>query len=434
MKIVISTSAPTEPKDRHFEPSRCARTDQAKALVADVLKQVQNYEKHLRLRKRARKAKDQLTFERQIESLVCDMAYQEIANPSGFINLSLSKRVLGMKDRYKSKVLCETLPDLIRSLSSRELEFAVMELGIHNTFVPSFSKQTTVRAGKMLTRRIHERGLALLDFSINNHDGELIKLKDVKSSDYWKKDKAKLMAYEDTEVTIRYREEMVAINAYLAAADIEVYVDSSQTKTYDTTDRRMSRTFNRASFEEGGRLYGGFWQPMKSEDREDVILINGDNVVCLDYGQIVVRILYGLAGATLHCDDAYTIPGLEDYRAGIKLVMNIMFNVSSMPTQKPKDSKYLLPRHMTMAQIIRIITDYHSEIAPYFFTNRGLHVQFLESRILITLLGKLRDLGIVALPVHDAVIVSVEDSVKAEQVMLSVFLEATGVQGTVSCD
>jgi len=432
MNIASITTAPTATRDRHFEPSRCAKSNQAKAMVADILKQVQNYEKHAKLRQRTRKAKDQLTFERQIESLVCDMAYQEIANPSGFINLPLSKSILGKKDRYKSRVLCETLPDIIRRLSSREMEFAVMELGAKNPWVPSLSKQTTIKAGKRLIDRIHERCLVLLDFGIDNYDGELIKLKSSKTSDFWSK--GKLMAYNDTETTIRYREEMEAINAYIAAADIEVYGDSSHVKTYDANNRRLTRTFNRGSFEEGGRLYGGFWQAMKSEDRSDVILINGDNVVCLDYGQIAIRILYGLVGATLYCDDAYTIPGLEGYREGVKMVINTMFNVNSIPVQKPRGSKNLLPRHMTMTDIIRLISDYHSQIAPFFFSNRGLYVQFLESQILITLLTKLRDLGIVALPVHDAVIVSVEDSKQTEQVMLKVFLEATGIQGTVSYD
>ena len=57
---------PNKPKlkDRPFNAWRVPRSDSTQRVINDVLNQLQNYEKHLRLRKRKRKASDQETFEK----------------------------------------------------------------------------------------------------------------------------------------------------------------------------------------------------------------------------------------------------------------------------------------------------------------------------------------------------------------------------------
>jgi hypothetical protein len=55
-----------------------------------------------------------------------------------------------------------------------------------------------------------------------------------------------------------------------------------------------------------------------------------------------------------------------------------------------------------------------------------------ESDILVDVLEALRSVGIVALPIHDAVVVRDDNSDKAKAVMKQVFREHTGITPDVS--
>ena len=54
----------------------------------------------------------------------------------------------------------------------------------------------------------------------------------------------------------------------------------------NTQDRYLKRIFNNSDFAQGGRLYGGFWQSMSSQERQEHVEIDEDSVVELDYGQM----------------------------------------------------------------------------------------------------------------------------------------------------
>ena len=58
---------------RAFNPFLRAGTDKMKDLIGEVQKQVEGYEHFYKLRKRARRAVDQATFERTLEAIVCDL-------------------------------------------------------------------------------------------------------------------------------------------------------------------------------------------------------------------------------------------------------------------------------------------------------------------------------------------------------------------------
>ena len=101
---------------------------------------------------------------------------------------------------------------------------------------------------------------------------------------------AKYQEYEDDETTLALRQQMTGINAWLSTADI-----TCSNPQVDPAHRRLRRIFNNSDFTQGGRLYGGFWQAMSSDERQEHILIEGDWCVELDYGQMSLAILYGRA-------------------------------------------------------------------------------------------------------------------------------------------
>ncbi len=133
------------PKDRPFNGFRIAKTDQARALVFDVVHQLQKYEEIFNVRQRARKPKDQRTFEHQVEALVCDLAYREITKPGAWLTVSSSHTKLGLADRYRAAVLGRTLPAVVELMTTPEMGFVERVVGYMNFNDPKANRQT-VRA------------------------------------------------------------------------------------------------------------------------------------------------------------------------------------------------------------------------------------------------------------------------------------------------
>ena len=97
----------------------------------------------------------------------------------------------------------------------------------------------------------------------------------------------RIKSIEDDEATLALRQQMTDINAWLARADI-----TCSHPQVDPAQRRLRRIFNNSDFAQGGRLYGGFWQPCPRMKRQEHILIEGDCCVELDYGQMSLLLLY----------------------------------------------------------------------------------------------------------------------------------------------
>ena len=259
-------------------------------------------------------------------------------------------------------------------------------------------------------------------------DGEVIILKRSKS-DHW--DDGGRMDYVDDATINAYRQEIVAINEWLAQADISFDEYYEGHDVVDYTDRHLVRVFNNGSFEQGGRLFGGFWQPLPKKIRRAGITINGEDVVILDYSQMAPRILYGLEGATPPQDDAYQLPGLEDYRPGVKKVFNAAL-YSQVPLKRlPSGTGSLFPKRLGISRVMDSLQEVHAPVAHHLFTGIGYHLMFHESEILIDVLLSLMEQGVVGLPVHDAVVVPLSKKQVTKSIMESVFKQHTGIEGAV---
>lgn len=424
----LRTEEPEQTQDRPFNGFRIARTKAAHDVVVDVRRQVESYEMH-RIRSRKRRPKDQVTFQRQLEALVCDLAHREITTPGAWLAVSFSKQVLGRKDRYRSAALTETLPSVVQHMSSPEMEFLEMKKGLRNPFDPTLSRQTVIRAGKRLSDRINEHRLVLDDFGLDKTQ-EIIILKNTKE-DLW--DTGEWLQYDDTEQTMAYRNELARINDWIEQADID-YVPHYETNTViDTNDRRLRRYFNNNCFEHGGRLFGGFWQHMTRNMRQGIV-IDGMETITLDYGQMIARVLYGQAGVPFTLDDAYCVPGLEGYRTGVKKVFSAMLYADHSLTRMPQGCRDLFPLKLSYADVAEKIRQFHHPVSEFLYAGIGPRLTYQESKVLILVLAKLIERGITALPIHDAVIVAKGHKDTTIQIMLESFKDVTGVDGLVSLD
>ena len=149
-------------KARAFNPFLCAKTDKLLELIAEVQTQMSGYEAFHQTRKRARRANDQVTFERTVEAILCDLCAVILeATDHDSVHLPLSNKTLRTKSRYKGTALGKTLPDILKIMAAPEMDFVVLEKG-HSTFkivdddlnvAFAGGRQTILRAGPKLLSR-----------------------------------------------------------------------------------------------------------------------------------------------------------------------------------------------------------------------------------------------------------------------------------------
>ena len=423
-----------ENKARAFTPHLCAASAKMKKLIEEVQAQIEGYEDHYQTRKRARRRADQLTFERTVEAILCDLCRCELEPQCDAVYLPLSNKVLRKKSRYKGVAQGKTLPDILKVMCAEEMDFLGMKKGrstfkiINDEMNMAFAGgiQTTLWAGPKLLSRIERFGIALSDIG-HDPEEEVIVLRKPKRTD---KAPPETQEYSDTQETVSVRQSMREINAWLAEADIGCDLDGVPVQ-----DRRLRRIFNNSDFSQGGRLYGGFWQRLTSEQRQEHILIDGDWCVELDYGQMSLAILYGLVGKALPAGDLYDLAdhGIPtEHRKGIKKCIQAVINTDKPPTRAPKGVRKHLPGKYSMGEVLRAVEKKHPEIYPLMTSGMGMQLFRKESDILVDVLLALKKRGIVALPIHDAVVVMDDKQQETTDIMKKVFRDHTGVIPDIS--
>ena len=232
-------------------------------------------------------------------------------------------------------------------------------------------------------------------------------------------DKGKLIPYKDTDLTRQYREQVCTINQWLSNANI-----TASGGDLDARNRHLRRNFNNGRFDQGGRLYGGFWQGMQKKDRFSYIQVDNCPIVELDYGQMFLRLSYGMADKAAPEGDLYSIPALNERgatRQGIKEVINAwMFNTKP-PSRLPQGTREHFDKKLHFADIREGILEYHKDVAHLFFRDTGMQLMFLESNILVTNMLALIERRITSLPIHDALLVPSMHKDVARRVMLDTF-------------
>jgi hypothetical protein len=418
---------------RLFNPWRCSSNKNSRLLVSEVIKKFLQVEIKKNLRRRKRKPEDHKRFLKAIEAIICDLIHNHLSDQISGIAISRSNRVLSRTSRYKNEVLNKTIPYLLDVLVLPELQMLEQVVGCINYFYPekNGNLRTVVKAGKHLVHLIQKYHVELEDLGLS--DGEETIILKREKNDLW--DHGGALEYKDNDLTNLYRHKMSLINQWIRNADLNYMVpfNEKDKHNYDLDSRLLKRYFTRGSFKSGGRLFGGFWQQLKKVDREN-LMIEGENIVVLDYSQMSPKILYGHCGLVPEMGDCYHIKGYEYCRKGIKKVFNAMTFSNEPMTRFPKGINSLFPVKTRFKDVSDAIENEHSGIGHMFYTGIGHYLQFLESQILVEVLLKLIDNGITALPVHDAVFVGWTHVYKSTQVMEQVFLDMTNVPSVVKVE
>jgi len=211
-------------KARAFNPFLCAKTDKLMTLIAEVQTQMSGYEAYYGTRKRARRPADQVTYDRTVEAILCDLCAVELGSENDSIHLPLSNKVLRTKSRYKGTALGKTLPDILKVMSEPEMSFVFVEKG-HSTFkivdddlnvAFAGGQQTILKAGPKLLSRIKRFSITRDDLGHAPEEEVLI----LRAPKRHSNSNAEYQEYEDDEATLALRQQMTSINDWLDTADI----------------------------------------------------------------------------------------------------------------------------------------------------------------------------------------------------------------------
>jgi hypothetical protein len=285
-------------------------------------------------------------------------------------------------------------------------------------------RRTTISARKPLLTQWDIYHVHSLDHVLEMTDQqEVVLLKKDESST--------LVEYEDTAHTIKKRTQMQLINSMLADAGELLAPESLKALAgkVDHRQRFLQRRFTYGDVElkSGGRLWGGFWQTMPKAQRPHVLRIRGERTVELDFACVMLALAYIYAGAIPpqgafpgDGGDLYTIPGIDpESRPGVKKLLSAMwFDQKPNRTRFPKDAVKelftLKDQGQGVVRLIQRIKEHHAGVAHLFGTSIGHTLQFMESELLVNVLLRLREVGIIGLPIHDCVIVQQSKVEKAQ--------------------
>ena len=341
-------------------------------------------------------------------------------------------------------------------------------------------RQSRMRATATLIERIKEFQVSPLMVSLHP-EAETIILKD---------ENKKRITYQETDETRRMKAEMQIINDLLSKTLISLYLsdddlqrlqermrdgkepspddhryegtdedenvmDEAPRSAIDFTKKSLKRVFNNGDFCQGGRLYGGFWQAIPKEHRK-YIRINHMNTKEVDFSAMHINLIYWLKGLPVPEGDPYTLEGFpKETRDVVKACLLTIINAENWKkamgsikerirgyklrtvtvngekekVKKPfhkKDLIILPPGVKKIEEIIAAFEKKHEAIRDWFFTGRGVKLQYRDSQIAVEILIMLAKQGVPCLPLHDSFIVSEPQAQGLQGIMMEAFNKVTG--------
>lgn len=177
---------------------------------------------------------------------------------------------------------------------------------------------------------------------------------------------------------------------------------------------KLHRIYNRGSFNKGGRFYGGTYQSLNSQQRKN-ILLNNEPIVELDYSGYHIRMLYHLEGLEYTNDPYDVFDGNSELRELMKVVSLICINARTEGLAvngirqaffTDKELNRIFKKYnFSVKDLIEQFKLYHSSIAKYFFSDKGVDLMFRDSLITEEILKHFLKKKIPCLTVHDSFIV-----------------------------
>ena len=406
--------------------------------VSDVSSQFCNYVikliEEIENRKRARRAKDQSSFEYASKLILGDLLIARTKDNAGWLFRSVSK-----KNFYHSEIKGDTF-NLIVSLlealdylqvirgSNHSHPFAQSE---DNRYVPGLA--TRFKASDKLLSLWQDTGYETID--LKDHFKKKPRLNEIQlksaSSRYQKqKIKGKNLRVEKTTQTQAIKLRLFNINKYILKQNFEGMEFYGLRRLYNEGDHP---SFN---WNLGGRLYGvgeNNYQRLKKEQRS-MIKINGEAVKELDINASYLRILHSLRDFSIpDAEDIYAIEGID--RRIVKSWISSTLGHTGFHRAWPSRSieefekaNIQKPKKLTYPLVMEKVIEHLPVLSNWPRCGvRWSNLMFEESEAMISTMEALREIDVVALPVHDSLIVPHSKAVVAHDILKETFEKRFGV-------
>lgn len=237
-----------------------------------------------------------------------------------------------------------------------------------------------------------------------------------------------LVDYQDTEETHRLRGEMDTINGAINAASITMD-GQKQPPVQLIRQFHIPSSTSPPRFDGHGRLYWGFWQSLE-RDRRASLRIDGHSVAELDYSGMFARLAYAEAGMEPPEGDLYEDLGMS--RPAAKTAVSALLCREGPMVRLPDDLKAELGAGWSGSRVTAAVAAKHPHIAPLFGQGIWPRLMFTESQIMVSVLLELIRGGIVALPIHDGLLVADTNAEVCTEVMEAVAHKVTGFRFPVA--
>ena len=233
-------------------------------------------------------------------------------------------------------------------------------------------------------------------------------------------------------VTQQWVDNLRAINDFNQTVPIFLFEDDQTIKTIlcdsfvTFNETRYVRSFCRGRLDCGGRFYGTWWQLIPSQYRSS-ISIDGQPVVECDFSAMALRLFYARIGSQPP-NDPYDL-GLTATNMGEtrKILKRFVLAITN-----DKDGKFRLKRkeYETLGidheGLVELLIQKHPKISQFFFSDSGVELQFLDSKIAEKIMLEGIRHGILILSVHDSFIAQQRHLTKLMDIMKDVYQNEVG--------
>ena len=348
-------------------------------------------------------------------------------DPTLYTAVSFNKSEYKAGSRYNALHISSKIIDIIKELE--RLGLIELHLGFKDRRPRGRGRLTRIRPLEKLTS--HFQKATFSAFEINTHEAcESVILK------VGEKENSKEVEYEDTEETIRMRSFLTEYNQLLRDTHIDCCsMDKAYQTRWDRKTKRFKkvvrinqqnkftrRIFARGSWSLGGRFYGGWWQNVSRELRQD-IRINGERTIEVDYSGTHITYLYALKGINYFQeigDDPYelVIPEIDDPKKSRWLVKNLVLMTLNAKSEheafdalqeEANKNKSKAPQvrldYRFLGEVLKRIKLKHPLISDAFCSDEGVRLQNLDGQITERVLQYFMDMGVAALSIHDSFVV-----------------------------
>ncbi|MDA8730584.1 hypothetical protein N9N21_07010 [Alphaproteobacteria bacterium] len=409
---------------RRFDYALYADGENAKAAVEKLAESIETH----------RGKKLSAPSRRQLNCLLANLYRFHQRNENIWISVSMRNGKAVPKKYNPSGVSSKTLRLLVVAMKQMELAFHV--LGKFDRDKGRKSHSPRIGAEKKLIS-ILENEFGWKPTNIKYHPLDTLVILNSEKDENGNRHH---IDYEQTAETDEIETFLRNYNRYLS--DQEVMLSDDWKAFPDMI--QMRRTFTDASWEKGGRLYGGEYQQLSKQHRKD-IQINGCATIEVDIKSCHPTMAFAAAGIDWyrkHNREIYDLGTNKWPRDIIKRAFNIMLNSNSQKQailalrnlstdDLATDEGYFVEYTGWAKELVHLVEGTYPELADIFYGDCGNTFMKMEGDICSQVIQKFMDMDIPVLTIHDSFICPEQHKETVSKLVYEAFTDIVGVSCVV---